>query len=813
MARNLPADRERRVDAALWLAVALAAGAPLALAPWATSLAALVGTWMVRDRLSLRLRVAALLILAASGWRAREELQQAGFDRQLAQVVLSPPRRCEIELAVVRSPVVVRSGQRQAAGRARLDGTVLDGRCELDGGDGPNHVLPPGLRARLYGAPEDLARGDRLHLVADLAVTRAWRNPGLPDPRIQAALSGVVASGGVVVVVQIERAASVAARVDRVRSSVRRRIEDTFPGELAPFARALVLGETDLADDDREAFRRSGLAHLLAVSGTHLILAVLALAQMLRSILVRIEGIARRFDVGRLVAATTIPAAWLYADFAGGGGSAYRAAAMLTVAMVARAAGRRPSATRCFALSLAAGALVEPLAICDLSFALSVGATAGLIVVQRPLAGLAAQEQRPLRGLLLALGATAAAVAGCAPVLLSIGPQLPLLGVAANVLAAPVGELAALPLCLLHAAAGWAPAAQQGLALLASGALQVVRAIAHAASDSPLATIELPPPTSWQLACLACGALACWLTSRGRRIHRAAVTLALVTLLELAAMWRGHPRGELRVTVLDVGQGDALLVDLPDGRLMVVDGGGLVGSPIDVADRVILPVLRERRRRRIDVMVLTHPHPDHYGGLATLLARIPAQELWLSGVELDGPASGALGETVRAARQHGARLRTAAELCHESARFGAARVEVLAPCPRFVRGRPANDNSLVLRLALGKRAALLVGDAERTEEEELLRASPERLAADFLKVGHHGSRTSTTAQLIEAVSPSVAAISCGARNRFGHPASSTLRRLSARGARTLRTDRVGAIVWSTDGELVSVTQRFSLGRP
>jgi competence protein ComEC len=233
---------------------------------------------------------------------------------------------------------------------------------------------------------------------------------------------------------------------------------------------------------------------------------------------------------------------------------------------------------------------------------------------------------------------------------------------------------------------------------------------------------------------------------------------------------------------------------------MAIDAGGLVGSPVDVGERVLLPVLRARRRRAIDVLVLTHPHPDHYGGLGALLERLPVSELWISGVELDSPASGALGAALRAAGHAEVRLRTAAELCGAPILFGAAGVEVLAPCPRYRRERPANDNSLVLRLSLGRRAALLVGDAERAEEEELLRAGAPRLAADFLKIGHHGSRTSTSQAFLDAVAPSAAAISCGARNRFGHPHPETTHRLAARGIEVLRTDRDGAVRWQTDGD-------------
>ena len=244
------------------------------------------------------------------------------------------------------------------------------------------------------------------------------------------------------------------------------------------------------------------------------------------------------------------------------------------------------------------------------------------------------------------------------------------------------------------------------------------------------------------------------------------------------------------MTFLDVGQGDAALVDLPDGSAVLIDGGGLVGSPIDTGERVVAPTLRARRRDALALAVLTHPHPDHFGGLVTGLGSIGVGALWDTGQGEREEVGGGYGALLTGLRARGVPILRPASICGGRV-IGGARADVLAPCPDSLVERGPNDNSIVLRLAFGARAILFVGDAEREEEGDLLRLAPERLRADVLKVGHHGSRTSSSPAFLAAVGPRVAVISDGVRNHFGHPHPSTLAALDAAGARVWRTDRDG----------------------
>jgi competence protein ComEC len=303
-------------------------------------------------------------------------------------------------------------------------------------------------------------------------------------------------------------------------------------------------------------------------------------------------------------------------------------------------------------------------------------------------------------------------------------------------------------------------------------------------------------PTSWQLAVLAVATMG---LSRFRA--RAAVvttTVAALILLELRVRSVGAPHGHLRVTFLDVGQGDSALVDLPDGRAMLIDGGGIVGSPVDIGTRVVAPALRARRRDSLAVVALSHPHPDHFSGLPTGLVAASFAELWDTGQGEHESVGGRYADLLARARGSGAVVLRPDALCGTHV-VGGARVDVLAPCPGPDPDRGPNDNSLVLRVAYGERSVLFVGDAEHAEECDLLRMYGARLRTDILKVGHHGSRTSSTPDFIAAVAPHDAVISAGVRNHFGHPTRATLDTLARAGVRVWRTDRDGAVTASTDG--------------
>jgi competence protein ComEC len=820
------------VDGSILLGLALLGGGILSICPAPTAVAAVVSLLILRRNLTIAVGGTALAAMALGGLRAGRAVARLERDRAEVRVALGGPVRCFAEGEVVSSPVLMHGTATLVPAEApgSEPPLVAGWDAELTRVECEGRNIDRRFRARLYGGPDDLARGDRVEVVVKLAPLQLFRNEDLGDPRPSAIRRGTLASGGTEDVRVVLRARGPSALVDRFRAHARRRIEATFVPEAAPMARALVLGESDLDPADNQAFRASGLAHLLAVSGTHLVLVVAGAVGACSAILRRLAFLSGRWDVGRLSAALGVFFAWLYADFAGGSGSARRAAAMLSFAFAARAFGRRPDGPRAFGLSLMGASLVDPLIAFDLSFLLSAAATAGLMVLQRPLAASIASGcarlaapfgfrradgnsppalPRVVTNLAGAVATTLSATIGCAPLIAFLAPTLPIGGVPANLLAVPLGELLALPLCLAHVFLSGFPLIERGDALVASGSLLLVRSIARVTEQVSWLAVPVPPPTAWQCAILWSAATAVRWGRPAARLPAVLVAGAMLLLCEAKIREDGSPQGKLRVTVLDIGQGDSSIVDLPDGRALLVDAGGMVGSPIDTGQAVVQPVLRARRRAGLAAVVLSHPHPDHFGGIASGVAKVAVEEFWDNGQgeqEGAGPVYAAL---LRTLRDRGVAVVRPSALCERPRTFGGATIEVLAPCPMPIPFINANDNSFVLRISFGERAALLVGDAEREEEEALLAKSSSALRADFLKVGHHGSRTSSSPEFLRAVGATDVAISCGVRNRFGHPHPITLRNLLET-SRVFRTDRDGSIRWETDGKTATVVTARSI---
>jgi len=255
--------------------------------------------------------------------------------------------------------------------------------------------------------------------------------------------------------------------------------------------------------------------------------------------------------------------------------------------------------------------------------------------------------------------------------------------------------------------------------------------------------------------------------------------------------------GKLEITAIDVGQGDSLLVISPQGRVMLVDGGGVIGparGEFDFGEDVVSPYLWSRGLERLDVVVLTHAHGDHIGGLKRAIENFRPHELWV-GIN---PETAGLARLYSTASANGVSVRR--HVTGDEFDWGGAHIRVLSPPPDWhPKTRPTNDDSLAFLISFGNTRAVLAGDLEKKMEEFIAGEAP---GADLLKVAHHGSATSTTPELLAAVHPHFAVISVGYRNSFGHPRQVVLERLQDAHVLTYRTDMQGAITFLLDGKKV-----------
>lgn len=689
--------------------------------------------------------------------------------------------------------------------RAEVDVTLLEG---------PKGVAPAsgGVRVTLGGAPTGVfAAGDRVRFRGRVAPPLGFRVPGAPNRAAALRRKDVEAvcwiedPAGFVRLTRAEGRPFAAAMARRA-ASVRALLDDAA-GEGRRAGRALIgalaLGEgSALPRDVRAAFDATGTSHLLAVSGLHLGIVTALIFLLLRWLLSRSDWLLLRADVPRLAALLTIPGAWGYALLTGGAISTVRAAIMATCVLVVRALGRRGDALS--GLGLAALVLLcsRPAALLEPSFQLSFIA-AGAVILATPMLTEPFKFGRFGTGAVMLLAASVAASLATAPIVAWHFHRAAPLGPLANLLIVPPVAFILLPLSLALALLAPWPALAGPLAYVTIELGEILVHIARLVADIPLGSGPLPPPNVIEMATWYVALGLAWAAAKRVRWTGGLLAACLIVIFG-NAIWQltAPSRSEvLRAEFLDVGQGDATLLRLPGGGTVLVDAGGARPGAPDPGELAVSPALLTLRVRALDLLVITHPHRDHCGGARAILETFPVGEVWTSGHPGGDPECAAVLE---AAALAGVPVQPVAA-GHRASLGGACFAEVLHPTAPADDDLGVNDRSLVVRVDCGPGMQItLAGDVEALGEARLAGRVGARAAADVLKAPHHGSKTSSTDALLDAVRPQVAVVSVGRRNRFGQPAKAVLDRYAARGIDVRRTDLEGTI------SLV-LTKRLPLG--
>ncbi len=707
-----------------------------------------------------------------------------------------------------------------------------------------------------------LRAGDPIEALVRARPPRNFLNPGAFDARAHLEREGVHLTASLrsrELLRKVDEARpTLRHRLARLRGAMLEQVDAIFAEqpERAALVRGMLLGDRSFVDHQTsEQFRRTSVYHVLVVSGMH----VAALA-------VAVFWMGRRLRLPRWAAvALTLAVLAAFVAVVEDQPPIVRASLTATVALLATLQFRRVELLNTIALAAWLILLARPGALADPSFQLSFLAAAMIGALALPwmertsapyrhaLAHLTDVTRDPAHAprvaqfrldvrdaaawvasripfappwagnvarALLAGSATtmlrlwevflvsAAVQLGMQPVMAAYFHQVSVAGLAANIPASLLSA-AIVPLGFLTLALGaaweWAGAV---CGTVVGGLAAAMLAAVQWFSRAGWSVWRVPGPPAWLLighAAALVGLAAALRAKRRLWTWASAATLAVATALVAT-----HPfpaavePGKLEITTLDVGQGDAIFAAFPDGRTLLLDGGGLFGTARaggfrtgrDMGEQVVSPYLWSRGVQRLDVVALSHAHQDHLDGLHAVLENFRVSELWVG----RDVASGAYRALLETAARRGVRvvhLGRGDEFAWGDVRGTVIWPETAGGLPP--QGQARNNDSLVLRLDYDGTSALLAGDIER-DVERVLVAEGARLDVDFLKVPHHGSRTSATREFIEAVTPRAAAISLSATNPFGHPHPEVLERLRAGGARVLRTDRDGAVMFVSDGK-------------
>jgi competence protein ComEC len=709
--------------------------------------------------------------------------------------------------------------------------------------------LQPGARMRvtLYlregEQPPDLHYGQLVEFAARTRRPRNYRNPGDFDNVSYLARQAIFWTASVPAGEHIKflpgrcgnRFWSV---IYNLRVAALQRIESLYDGSDYDIAmmQATLIGESSgLEKVWTQDFRSTGTFHALVISGGHV--AVLAAFFLF---LLRLCFVPRQW-----ASVATAIAAWLYACLTGWQAPVIRSAAGLSLFALGRCFYRKGRLLNLLAATALLFLIFDPDQLYDASFQLSFVSVALIAIFIVPIiehtseplfaalkdlrsdhdaAGLPPRTAQLRVELLLLLGTIRLLIPAfptwlfrlpirigmyfyeliLTSAVIQVGLALPMAmyfhrvsfsGLSANAIVVPLLS-AAVPFGFVAILTNFAlPARVAGVLLDLSR-----RTAAWHARHEP--NWRIPDPPVW-LAIAFVLALV-WAGYRWRRPWlRAPGVVAALALLVLIIRSPFAPQVEpnvLELTAIDVGQGDSLLVAFPDGRLLLVDAGGIPSfgrrtkAKIDIGEDVISPYLWSRGIRRLDIVAVTHAHSDHVGGLPAILDNFRPRELWTGAIP-----TGPEWEPIRA---RAAELQIPVRPLHRGDRF--PNIEVLAPWPDYTAGKMAkNNDSLVLRFTFGRHHFLLTGDAEKQVENVL--AGP-GIQADVLKVGHHGSKTSSMPAFLDAVHPAFGIISDGYENSYGHPAPITLEHLTERHIQPLRTDQLGQITIRSDGRHLQVTR-------
>ena len=707
-------------------------------------------------------------------------------------------------------------------------------RIETLGRDNSSFPVTGKIRVTVTKPFPDISVGDRLSLIGKIRSIRNFNNPGGFNYRRYMAFKKIWGSAYVpgkrVVILNRNSDPGINTIIEKARNKISDLINKTGEGDQQGVLKALIVGDRTGVVNIREAFNRAGIGHLLAISGLHIGIIATASFIFFRGLLSYIKFFLWNAWTKKGAAILSLFPVILYGLVSGMSPSTQRAVIMATVFLMAFLFEKEQDPINTLAMAAMIILVAYPPSLFSISFQLSFIAVLSIIygwslryINSTGNKGMIKKGWgiRILERLFSFALVSFFAILGTLPLVMFYFNQISLVGIVANLLIVPIIGFVVIPLGLISVLLYPLSIFVATICIkMSAGVVAHTLDIVHYIAGLPFAAIKTITPNFFEIGCYyALGWSILRLVGFRRRSRKNGVpgrrTAAIVAVVIIFAgsvdtcywVYNRFWRNDLRVTIIDVGQGSSALVELPGGRCFLIDGGGFSDNSIfDVGARIVAPFLWHKKIKTIDTIVLSHPNADHLNGLLYIARHFNVKRLWCNSDSTDINSYREFMEIIKKNR-----IETVAfKDMPRSYKINGARFKILYPPKDYIdkrkneKWRNINNNSLVIKISFGSKSILFPGDIMACAEREIVATHGDELKSTILIAPHHGSKTSSTTMFLQKIKPEIVIISAGWKNSFRFPNQSVLKRYNENNCRIFRTDKNGALAISIDDQALKI---------